>query len=253
MANRLSQRAQKAITNAREFALSSNHGSSVPAHLLYALANLGEGLGWNLLASLSIDTGLIRERVLQEMPQSNSLARREDISFSPDSNQVLDEAATIAASMDCDYVGTEHILLGLCRSDNQLAVAILLEVGATEGEVRKAILDVTGSTAPPKPLGAHGAADKKTSGRPLSPMANCPSILGFASTLFADKTGTETEGILVFVRSGFDAQTAHWELLKAIPDLAATPLRFKLPGERPVARILGEWEAIEWESETFAY
>lgn len=65
--------------------------------------------------------------------------------------------------------------------------------------------------------------------------------------------GKEVDGILVLVRFGFDPYIAFSELLKAIPDMAATPLLFKLPRGKPVMRFLGGWQVAEGEAETFSY
>lgn len=252
MANRFSERAQKVILGAQDFARDSGHDSVVPAHLLFALANLGQGIGWNLLVTLNVSGYLIRKRVEQEMPSASSSGRPGEIPFTADSKRVLEEAVNVATSMECDYVGTEHILLALCRSDNQLAIAILLDAGATEEKVRKAVLEVTGVAAPPNP-NMPDAAKRRPPGRLILPMSPCPSILGFVAMCFVNDAGKEVDGVLVLVRSGFDPHVAFLQLLKAIPDLAATPLLFKLPGERPVMRILGGWQVAEGEAETFSY
>lgn len=248
---KFSECAQKTLSKAHDCARDAGRDSVVPADILCGLSLVQEGVAWRAISELKIDLAGIPARIAREFPKLRSAAQPGELPFSPDTKALFNTAIDIATSMDMEYVGTEHLLLGLFRSGNALARTILNDLRATEFSVRNVILELTGRQPPVKlpsvPAGVRSRPLK------ITPVSACPSVLGMISMAFPGQSEIEVEGALVLVRPGADPNAAFSELLKAIPDLAATPLRFKLPGERPIEKTMDGWKTIESEPERFEY
>ncbi|MDR1233033.1 MAG: ATP-dependent Clp protease ATP-binding subunit [Puniceicoccales bacterium] len=137
----LTPRAQQILAMARQEA--ERFGQSVigPEHLLLALMRLPQCIAINILRSMGIDLGKIRAKIEQHLSKPNGdVSNGSNITLSPVVQKVLLAAAKEANMLQHPYVGTEHLLLGILREDDEVAARLLAEAGVKMESCRQAIL-----------------------------------------------------------------------------------------------------------------
>ncbi|MDR2776948.1 MAG: ATP-dependent Clp protease ATP-binding subunit [Puniceicoccales bacterium] len=137
----LTPRAQQILAMARQEA--ERFGQSVigPEHLLLALMRLPQCIAINILRSMGVDLGEIRAKIEQYLSTANTEAQNgSNITLSPLVQKVLLAAAKEANMLQHPYVGTEHLLLGILREDDEVAARLLVEAGVKIESCRQAIL-----------------------------------------------------------------------------------------------------------------
>lgn len=150
MFDRFSDRARKCMTMARQEAVRLNHDYIGPEHILLAILREGSGVAANVLENLDVDLnclGTATEARLVAGPPLD-LSKRQ-IPFTPPARKVLEFAVNEAWGMRHNYVGTEHLILGLLREPRGLAALTLEEFGLRLEGVRAEIrtfLGVEGSS-----------------------------------------------------------------------------------------------------------
>jgi ATP-dependent Clp protease ATP-binding subunit ClpA len=154
---RFAQQARQVVVWAQEEARGLRHTYIGSEHILLGLLREEQGLAARVLDSLGVTVGRVRVQVVRivgagEEPSSGQ------IPFTPQAKQVLEMALREAASLGHDYVATEHILLGLLRDDQGVAVRILLDCDVDLPDLRDEVIVRTGSARP--------ATDEPTSSGP---------------------------------------------------------------------------------------
>ncbi|OGX26958.1 MAG: hypothetical protein A3J51_06155 [Omnitrophica WOR_2 bacterium RIFCSPHIGHO2_02_FULL_45_21] len=148
MFNRFTERARKVIILAKEEARRFNHDYIGTEHILLGLIREGEGVAAAVLEKMGLDLQTIRlevEKVVQPGPTTQILG---DIPFTPRAKKALELAAEEARSLGHNYIGTEHILLGLIREGESVASQVLLNLGLDLDRVRNEVLNVLGAVTP---------------------------------------------------------------------------------------------------------
>ena len=148
MFNRFTERARKVIILAKEEARRFNHDYIGTEHILLGLIREGEGVAAAVLEKMGLDLKTIRlevEKVVQPGPTTQILG---DIPFTPRAKKALELAAEEARSLGHNYIGTEHILLGLIREGESVASQVLLNLGLDLDRVRNEVLNVLGAVTP---------------------------------------------------------------------------------------------------------
>jgi len=148
MFNRFTERARKVIILAKEEARRFNHDYIGTEHLLLGLIREGEGVAAAVLQKMGLSLETIRmevEKLVQPGPSTQVLG---DIPFTPRSKKALELAAEEARSLGHNYIGTEHLLLGLIREGEGAASQVLLNLGLDLGKVRNEIMELLGSATP---------------------------------------------------------------------------------------------------------
>ena len=148
MFNRFTERARKVIVFAKEEARRFNHDYIGTEHLLLGLIREGEGVAAAVLQKLGLDLETIRievEKLVQPGPQTQVLG---DIPFTPRSKKALELSAEEARALGHNYIGTEHLLLGLVKEGEGMAYRVLLNLGLDLGKVRNEVMDLLGSGIP---------------------------------------------------------------------------------------------------------
>jgi hypothetical protein len=135
MFERFTERARQVIVLAQDDARMFNHGYIGTEHLLLGLIRNEEGLASRVLVSLGITVEGVRTEVVRIVGQGNEVTTGQ-IPFTPRAKKVLELALREGLSLGHNYVGTEHILLGLVREDEGVAARILLEFDADANKVR---------------------------------------------------------------------------------------------------------------------
>ena len=148
MFNRFTERARKVIVYAKEEARRFNHDYIGTEHLLLGLVREGEGVAAAVLQKLGIDLETIRievEKMVQPGPQTQVLG---DIPFTPRSKKALELSAEEARALGHNYIGTEHLLLGLVKEGVGMAYRVLLNLGLDLAKLRNEVMELLGSGIP---------------------------------------------------------------------------------------------------------
>lgn len=148
MFNRFTERARKVIVFAKEEARRLNHDYIGTEHLLLGLIREGEGVAAAVLQKLGLDLETIRievEKLVHPGPQTQVLG---DIPFTPRSKKALELSAEEARALGHNYIGTEHLLLGLVKEGEGMAYRVLLNLGLDLGKVRHEVMELLGTGIP---------------------------------------------------------------------------------------------------------
>ncbi len=148
MFNRFTERARKVIILAKEEARRFNHDYIGTEHILLGLIREGEGVAAAVLQKMGLSLENIRleiEKLVQPGPTTQIIG---DIPFTPRAKKALELAAEEARSLGHNYIGTEHILLGLIREGEGIASQVLLNLGMDLNTVRNEVMELLGSALP---------------------------------------------------------------------------------------------------------
>ena len=176
--NRFTERARKVILLAKEEAKRFNHDYIGTEHILLGLIKEGEGVAAAVLTSLGLDSENIRMEVEKLVQPGPSKVMQDDIPFTPRAKKVIELAMDEARNLGHNYIGTEHLLLGLIREGDGVASQVLLNMGLDLSSVRNEVLSLLGASIPGYATGTGGKSKKKTKtpaldsfGRDLTEMA----------------------------------------------------------------------------------
>jgi ATP-dependent Clp protease ATP-binding subunit ClpC len=159
---------------AREEAGRLHHDYIGTEHLLLGIVREGEGIAATVLANLGFDLDVIRQAVENMVSGSGGTLTIGEIPFTPRAKRVLELSVEEARLLGHNYVGTEHLLLGLIREGEGVAARVLMELGADKKKVKEETLKLLGN----QPTTTHAAAPQKSEtpaldqfGRDLTQMA----------------------------------------------------------------------------------
>ena len=162
MFNRFTERARKVIILAKEEARRFNHDYIGTEHILLGLIREGEGVAAAVLQKLEVSLENIRleiEKLVQPGPTTQIIG---DIPFTPRAKKALELAAEEARSLGHNYIGTEHLLLGLIREGEGIASQVLLNLGLDLNSVRNEVMGLLGSALPGMNQGSTAQSKTKT-------------------------------------------------------------------------------------------
>ena len=149
MFERFTDRARRVVVLAQEEARLLNHNYIGTEHILLGLIHEGEGVAAKALESLRISLESVRGQVEEIIGQGGS-APSGHIPFTPRAKKVLELSLREALQLGHNYIGTEHILLGLIREGEGVAGQVLLELGAGLTQVREQVVDLLASLPAPE-------------------------------------------------------------------------------------------------------
>ena len=138
MFGRFTERAQRVLVLAQEEARSINHNFIGTEHLLLGLIREGEGIAFRVLESLGVKADTIRKQLDKVIGRGDKPPTT--ISYTPRAKKVIELAIEEGRNLGHNYVGTEHLLLGLIREGEGLAAQVLANVGVNLEEARKMVL-----------------------------------------------------------------------------------------------------------------
>jgi len=141
MFERFTDRARRAISLAEEEARALHHNYIGTEHLLLGLIGEGEGVAARALESMGISLDAVRQQVEQIIGQGEQ-EPQEHISYTPRAKKVLELSLREAKALGHNYIGTEHLLLGLVREGHGVAAQVLTALGADLNRVRQQIIQV---------------------------------------------------------------------------------------------------------------
>jgi ATP-dependent Clp protease ATP-binding subunit ClpC len=138
---RFTDRARRVVVLAQEEARLLNHNYIGTEHILLGLLNEGEGIAAKALESLGINLNAVREQVVEIIGQGQT-APSGHIPFTPRAKKVLELSLREALQLGHNYIGTEHILLGLIREGEGVAAQVLQKLGAELQKVRQTVIQL---------------------------------------------------------------------------------------------------------------
>src|SRR5882757_2445023 len=147
MFERFTDRARRVVVLAQEEARMLNHNYIGTEHILLGLIHEGEGVAAKALESLGISLDAVRQQV-EEIIGQGQQAPSGHIPFTPRAKKVLELSLREALQLGDNYIGTEHILLGLIREGDGVAAQVLVRLGAELNRVRQQVIQLISGQQP---------------------------------------------------------------------------------------------------------
>ena len=161
MFERFTDRARRVVVLAQEEARLLNHNYIGTEHILLGLIHEGEGVAAKALESLGISLEAVRNQVEEIIGQGGS-SPSGHIPFTPRAKKVLELSLREALQLGHNYIGTEHILLGLIREGEGVAAQVLVKLGADLSRVRQQVIQLlSGYSGPGGQSGSSGERGDK--------------------------------------------------------------------------------------------
>ena len=155
MFERFTDRARRVVVLAQEEARMLNHNYIGTEHILLGLIHEGEGVAAKALESLGISLEAVRSQV-EEIIGQGQQAPSGHIPFTPRAKKVLELSLREALQLGHNYIGTEHILLGLIREGEGVAAQVLVKLGADLNRVRQQVIQLLSGYQGKEPAAAGG-------------------------------------------------------------------------------------------------
>src|SRR5438876_66100 len=162
MFERFTDRARRVVVLAQEEARMLNHNYIGTEHILLGLIHEGEGVAAKALESLGISLDAVRQQV-EEIIGQGQQAPSGHIPFTPRAKKVLELSLREALQLGHNYIGTEHILLGLIREGEGVAAQVLVKLGADLNRVRQQVIQLLHGYQGKEPAASGGPAESAPS------------------------------------------------------------------------------------------
>ena len=176
MFERLTDRARKVMALANQEAQRFNHEYIGTEHILLGLVKEGSGVGANVLKNLDIDLRKVRLEVEKLVKSGPDMVTMGKLPQTPRAKKVIEYAIEEARNLNHNYVGTEHLLLGLLREHDGVAAQVLMNLSLKLDEVREEVLNLLGAgvesdeaTEALDPSGEPGTAARRGKGKSKTP------------------------------------------------------------------------------------
>ena len=141
MFERFTDRARRVVVLAQDEARSLNHNYIGTEHLLLGLITEGEGVAAKALESLDINKDAVRAAVIDIIGEGEKPVEGH-IPFTPRAKRVFELSLREALQLGHNYIGTEHLLLGLLKEGEGVASQVLIKLGADLGKVRQTVIEL---------------------------------------------------------------------------------------------------------------
>ncbi|MEA3368082.1 MAG: Clp protease N-terminal domain-containing protein, partial [Planctomycetota bacterium] len=146
MFERFTDRARKVMALANQETQRFNHEYVGTEHVLLGLVKEGQGVAANVLHNLSVDLKKIRLEVEKIVKSGPAMVTMGKLPQTPRAKKVIEFAIEEARNLGHNYVGTEHLLLGLLREHDGVAAQVLMNLGLKLDEVRTEVLNILGAS-----------------------------------------------------------------------------------------------------------
>ena len=168
MFERFTDRARKVMALANQEAQRFNHEYIGTEHILLGLVKEGSGVGANVLKNLDVDLRKVRlevEKLVKSGPETVTMGK---LPQTPRAKKVIEYAIEEARNLNHNYVGTEHLLLGLLREQDGVAAQVLMNLNLRLEDVREEVLNLLGASEESEEAGP-GAASEQKKGKSKTP------------------------------------------------------------------------------------
>ncbi|HTL46748.1 MAG TPA: ATP-dependent Clp protease ATP-binding subunit [Verrucomicrobiae bacterium] len=183
MFDRFTERARKVIILAKEEAKRFNHDYIGTEHILLGLIKEGESVAAAVLQNLGLSLDTIRLEVEKLVQFGPATIVSGDIPFTPKAKKVIELAMDEARRLGHNYIGTEHLLLGLIKEGEGVASHVLMNVGLDLNKVRAEVIKLLGSSTPSASAGGHAAQGSQGAMGTGKTKAKTPALDAFGRDL----------------------------------------------------------------------
>src|SRR6516225_5087012 len=169
MYERFTDRARKVMQLANQEAQRFNHEYIGTEHILLGLVKEGSGVAANVLKNLDVDLRKIRlevEKIVQSGPDMVTMGK---LPQTPRAKKVIEYSMEEARNLNHNYVGTEHMLLGLLREQEGVAAQVLMNLGLKLEDVREEVLNLLGHNMATEESGAGSGERQASKGKSKTP------------------------------------------------------------------------------------
>jgi ATP-dependent Clp protease ATP-binding subunit ClpC len=184
MFERFTDRARRVVVLAQEEARRLNHDYIGTEHMLLGLVHEGEGVAAKALESLDISLEAVRAQV-EEIIGRGGQAPAGHIPFTPSAKKVLEFALREALVLGHNYIGTEHILLGVIREAEGVGAQVLENLGADLARVRQQVIQLLGGD--PAKVREEGVGPTRVTVIGPAPCSFCGTPSPECGTLFVGR------------------------------------------------------------------
>src|SRR5476649_1042269 len=168
MFERFTDRARKVMALANQDAQRFNHEYIGTEHILLGLVKEGSGVGANVLKNLDVDLRKVRLEVEKLVKSGPDMVTMGKLPQTPRAKKVIEYAIEEARNLNHNYVGTEHLLLGLLREQEGVAAQVLMNLGLKLDDVREEVLNLLGHNMESNEGGGGGGGSERTAGKTKS-------------------------------------------------------------------------------------
>ncbi|MBI4718671.1 MAG: ATP-dependent Clp protease ATP-binding subunit [Planctomycetes bacterium] len=161
MFERFTDRARKVMALANQEAQRFNHEYIGTEHILLGLVKEGSGVGANVLKNLDVDLRKVRlevEKLVKSGPETTTMGK---LPQTPRAKKVIEYAIEEARNLNHNYVGTEHLLLGLLREQDGVAAQVLMNLNLRLEDVREEVLNLLGASEEAEEANAASTSEQK--------------------------------------------------------------------------------------------
>ena len=183
MFERFTDRARKVMALANQEAQRFNHEYIGTEHILLGLVKEGSGVGANVLKNLDVDLRKVRLEVEKLVKSGPDMVTMGKLPQTPRAKKVIEYAIEEARNLNHNYVGTEHLLLGLLREHEGVAAQVLMNLGLKLEEVREEVLNLLGAGVDPEETTAGGGKGGEPSGSGKQGKSKTPALDSFGRDL----------------------------------------------------------------------
>jgi len=193
MFERFTDRARKVMALANQEAQRFNQDYIGTEHILLGLVKEGSGVGATVLKNLDVDIKKLRLEVEKMVKSGPDMVTMGKLPQTPRAKKVIEYAIEEARSLNHNYVGTEHILLGLLRESEGIAAQVLMNLGLKLEDVRQEVLNLLGAGVDSEPMGL-GMKMGPAIGR--KPKSKTPALDSFGRDLTQLATDNELDPVI---------------------------------------------------------
>jgi len=183
MFDRFTDRAKKVMNLARQEAQRFNHEYLGTEHILLGLVQEGSGVAANVLKNMGIDLNKIRMEVEKIVKTGPSMVTMGQLPITPRAKKVLELSMEEAGNLGHNYIGTEHLLLGLIKENEGIAAQVLLNLTVKLEDVREEVLDFLGADTSDEEDEETSVGDEGPSGQPGGSKSKTPALDSFGRDL----------------------------------------------------------------------
>jgi ATP-dependent Clp protease ATP-binding subunit ClpA len=228
-AARLTAPARKVLTLAQSEARRLNHDYIGAEHLLLAMMSEGEGIAARALNNLGVDLDQARETVLRFAGRGNSTDAGEK-SLTASSKKAIELAVDEAKRLKHDYIGTEHLLLGLIREGEGVATGVLASFGVSPEQIRAQVMELIASIGQ-----AVKPAEKATKNNVVMCRLDDRDLDAIDTLIEAGICTTRSDAAAWLIHAGIEANTT---LLTSVRDTVAEIRRLREVAQAMAQRTL---------------
>lgn len=188
MFDKFTDRARKVIALARQEAERLNNDYIGTEHVLMGLIKEGSGVASNILENLNIDPDKVLYEIEKIVQPGSNMVTMGQLPFTPRTKKMLEYALEEMRNLGHNYIGTEHLLLGLIRENDSEAAQVMINLGIDLDMVRKEVLKILGSEgSDPVGVGSESSLDSGVSSNPSSggSTSKTPALDAFGRDLTA--------------------------------------------------------------------